>query len=115
MVTFYFSDVKKSRVIRARFFAASVSRTANIVAVSRTPRSRVMTTCIYPVKMSFAKHNSGRKSKFKDRDGRVLKSIVTQKRKTKLPQITSEMNTHLQTPRIHENYRTRVVCCEYSW
>ncbi|GFT81532.1 HTH_Tnp_Tc3_2 domain-containing protein [Nephila pilipes] len=48
--------------------------------------------------MSFAKHNSGRKSKFKDRDRRVLKRIVTQKRKTTLPQITSEMNTHLQNP-----------------
>ncbi|GFV95311.1 transposable element Tc1 transposase [Trichonephila clavipes] len=45
------------------------------------------------VKVSSAKYNS--EWKLKDSDRWVLKRIVTQKRKTTLPEITSEINTHL--------------------
>ncbi|GFU78352.1 transposable element Tc1 transposase [Trichonephila clavipes] len=85
-------------VIGARLAGASVSRTANLVGVSWTTVSRVMTAYTNLGNVSSAKHNSGRKLKLKDRDRRVLKRIVTGNRKTTLPQITFEMNTHLLNP-----------------
>ncbi|GFT92751.1 hypothetical protein TNCV_739421 [Trichonephila clavipes] len=49
-------------------------------------------------KVSSVNHNNRRKLKLKNRERRVLKRIASQKRKTTLPQITSEMNTSLQNP-----------------
>ncbi|GFW70808.1 transposable element Tc1 transposase [Trichonephila clavipes] len=89
------SDVKRGMVIGARLSAASMSRTFNLLGVLRTTVPRVMTDYTNLGKVSSAKPNSGRKLKLKDRDRRVLKRIVAQNRKTTLPQITSEMNTHL--------------------
>ncbi|GFU85069.1 transposable element Tc1 transposase [Trichonephila clavipes] len=85
-------------VIGARLAGASVSRAANLVGVLRTTVSRVITAYTNLDKVSSEKHNSGRKLKLKDRDRRVLKRIVTRNCKTTLPQITSEMNTHLLNP-----------------
>lgn len=92
------SDLKRGMIIGARLAGASVSRTANLVGVSRTTVSRTLSAYTKLGKVSSAKHNSGRKSKLSDRDRRVLKRIVARKRKTTLPVITSEMNTHLQNP-----------------
>ncbi|GFV43794.1 transposable element Tc1 transposase [Trichonephila clavipes] len=92
------SDVKRGMVIGARLAGASVSRTANLVGVLKTTVLRVITAYTNLGKVSSAKHNRGRKLKLKDRDRRVLKRIVARNRKTTLPQITSEMNTHLMNP-----------------
>jgi transposase len=92
------SDVKRGMIIGARLAGASVSRTTNLVGVSRTSVSRVMAAYKNLGKVSSAKHNSGQKSKLKYRNRGVLKRIVARNRKTTLPQITSEMNTHLQNP-----------------
>ncbi|GFV03027.1 transposable element Tcb1 transposase [Trichonephila clavipes] len=91
-------EVKRGMVIGARLAEASLSRTAKFVGVSRTTVSRVMTAYTNMGKVSSVKHNSGRKLKLKDRHRRVLKRIVARNRKTTLPQITSEMYTHLLNP-----------------
>lgn len=57
-----------------------------------------MTIYINVGKMFSAKQNRGRKLKFTDWDRRALKKIVTQNNKTILPEITSEMCTHLLKP-----------------
>ncbi|GFS58984.1 transposable element Tc1 transposase [Nephila pilipes] len=63
-----------------------------------TALSKVITGYTNLDKMSSAKHNNWRNSKLKDRHRWVLKRIVARKRNTTLPQITSEMNAHLQNP-----------------
>jgi transposase len=88
-------DVKRAMVIGIGLAGASVSGTANLVGVSKITGSSVMTAYTNLGKVSSAKYNSGRKSKLKDRDRQVLKWIVTRNPNTKLPQIMSEMNTHL--------------------
>ncbi|GFU56817.1 HTH_Tnp_Tc3_2 domain-containing protein [Trichonephila clavipes] len=92
------SDVKRVILVGNDLAEASVFRTANLVGVLRTTVSRIITVYIDLSKMSSEKHSIGRKSKVKTHDSQLLKRIVTPKRKTTLPQITSEMNTHLQNP-----------------
>ncbi|GBO33698.1 hypothetical protein AVEN_67242-1 [Araneus ventricosus] len=92
------SDVQRGMIFGALLAGAPVSRTANLMGVSRTTVSRVMPAYTKLGKVASAKHNSGQKSKLTDRDRRALKRIVARKRKTTLPQITTEMNTHLQNP-----------------
>ncbi|GFS61463.1 transposable element Tc1 transposase [Trichonephila clavipes] len=87
------SDMKRGMII-----GASMSRTANLVGVLRTTVSRVMTAYTNLGKVSSAKYNSRGKLKLEHRDRRVLKRIVARNRKTILPQITSDMNTHLLNP-----------------
>ncbi|GFX78134.1 HTH_Tnp_Tc3_2 domain-containing protein [Trichonephila clavipes] len=89
-------DVKRGIIIGVLLVGASLSRTANLAGVSKTTVLKVMTAYTNLVKMSSAKHNSRLNSKLKNRDRRVLKSLVTRKHKSALPQTTSEMNTHLQ-------------------
>lgn len=83
-------------IIGARLAGASVSRTANLVRVSRTTVSSVMAAYTNLEKVYFAKPNCGRKSKLTELDRQVLKRRVARKHKTTLPQITFEINTHFQ-------------------
>ncbi|GFX86259.1 transposable element Tc1 transposase [Trichonephila clavipes] len=91
-------DVKRRTIIRVRLAGASMFRTDNPVGVSWTPVSRFITAYINLGKVFSVKHNKGRKPKLKDHDRQVSKRIVPRKRKSTLPQITSEMNTHFQNP-----------------
>ncbi|GFW77587.1 hypothetical protein TNCV_2499791 [Trichonephila clavipes] len=63
-------------IVRARFVGASVSRTVNLVGVSRTTVTRSITVYTNLDKIFSAKHTFGRKSKLKDRDRRVLKAVL---------------------------------------
>ncbi|GFV69130.1 transposable element Tc1 transposase [Trichonephila clavipes] len=85
------SYVKRGMIIGAHLAGASASITANLLSASRTTVLRDTTAYTNMGKVSSTKHNSGRKSKLKYCDRRMLKTIVTQKRKTTQPQ----MNTHL--------------------
>ena len=69
-------DVKRGMIIKARLTGESASRAANLVVVSRTSVSRVMTAYIKVYKVTSVKHNSGRKSKLKDHARLVLKRTV---------------------------------------
>ena len=53
------SDVKKGMIIGACFTGASVFRTTNLVGVSRTTVSRVISAYTNLDKVPSAKHNSG--------------------------------------------------------
>ncbi|GFV04903.1 HTH_Tnp_Tc3_2 domain-containing protein [Trichonephila clavipes] len=85
-IMFDLSDVKRGMVIGARLAGAFMSRTTNLVGVSRTTVSRVW----QPTQTWVRCLTQWRKLKLKDRDRRVLKRIVARNRKTTLPQITSE-------------------------
>ncbi|GFV70555.1 transposable element Tc1 transposase [Trichonephila clavipes] len=71
-----FSDVKRGMMIDARLTGASLSRTANLVGISRTTMSRVMTTYTNLGKVSSAKLDSERKLKLMDCDRWMLKRRV---------------------------------------
>ncbi|GBM74693.1 hypothetical protein AVEN_77559-1 [Araneus ventricosus] len=87
----HLSDVQRGLAV------TSVSSSANLMGVSRTTVSRVMTAYTKLGKVSSEKRYSGRNSKLTARDRRALKRKVTLKHKTTLPQIATEMNTHLQS------------------
>ncbi|GFU27928.1 transposable element Tc1 transposase [Nephila pilipes] len=88
--------VQRGMTTGTRFAGAPLSRTANLMGVSRTTVSRVMIAYKKLEKVFCAKQNSGRKSKVTNRDRRSLKKIIARKRKTTLPQITPKMSTHFQ-------------------
>jgi predicted transcriptional regulator len=60
-----------------RLAAASVTKTATLLGISRASVSEVMMANTYHAKTSSAKRNSGRKPKLSDRDRRALKKIVS--------------------------------------
>ncbi|GFX91545.1 hypothetical protein TNCV_3681311 [Trichonephila clavipes] len=64
-------DTKSGMVIGACLTGAYMSRTANLVGVSRANSSRVMIACTKLGEVPSPKHNSGPKSNLKDRDRRV--------------------------------------------
>ena len=82
------SNVKRNMITGARLAGAFRSRTANLMDVSKTTVSRVMTTYTNLSKVSSTKHNSG--WKLTDHDWWMLKRIVTQNCKSTLS------NTYLQ-------------------
>ncbi|GFU56410.1 HTH_Tnp_Tc3_2 domain-containing protein [Trichonephila clavipes] len=89
------SNLKSGMRIASRLAGTFMSRTANLKVVSRTTVSRAITAYTNLGAVSSAKHNSKRMLKLKDQDIRMLKRIVVRKRNTTLPQITSELNSHL--------------------
>lgn len=101
------SNVKRDMIIRACFVRASVSRAANLVSVSKTTVLKFMTAYTNLVKVLSAKHNSGQKSK--DRDRGVLKRIVSQDYTVA---DNNRVESPLSKPCIHDNYSTRVACWE---
>ena len=75
MIMSELSNMQRGKIIGAHFPGASMSRTTNLVGVSRTTMSRVMTVYTNLGKVSSAKHSSGQNLKVCDRW--LLKMIVT--------------------------------------
>ncbi|GFU26587.1 transposable element Tc1 transposase [Trichonephila clavipes] len=87
--------VKRLMIIVVHLAGASVCRRANLADVSRTIVSKFPTAYTNPGKVSSVNHNIGLNLKLNDCERRVLMKIVPRKQKSKLPQISLEMNAHL--------------------
>lgn len=86
------SDVQIFRDIGACFTLVSITKTANLMDFTRTTVWRFISAYTTLEKVSSAKKSNGRKSKVTDQGRHALKRIAVPKRKTTLPQVTSEMD-----------------------
>ncbi|GFU23158.1 hypothetical protein TNCV_3515941 [Trichonephila clavipes] len=91
-------------VIGSRFAGASMSRTANYVMCFKDQCIKGYDSLPKSGLDVFCEAQLCENLKKKDLYRRALKRIFPLKRKTTLSHITSEMNNHLQNPRIHETF-----------
>ncbi|GFV16700.1 uncharacterized protein TNCV_4418871 [Trichonephila clavipes] len=91
----------------------NISANQNTIQKSAIPKTIRREIDLFKDEGFRAKHNSG--SKLKDHDRQVLKNINAQKIQdyTTADNIRDEYPS--SEPRIHENYSTKVACCEHSW
>ncbi|XP_076031981.1 uncharacterized protein LOC143019888 [Oratosquilla oratoria] len=92
------SEFKRGQIVGPRMAGASITKTAELLGVSRGTISKVMTAFEREGKTSSAKHRSGPKLKLSERDRQTLNRIVRKDRKTPASKITAELNEHLQNP-----------------
>ncbi|XP_076047333.1 uncharacterized protein LOC143028856 [Oratosquilla oratoria] len=100
------SDFKRGQIVGARMAGTSITKTAELLGVSRVIVSKVMTAFEREGKTSSAKHRSGRKLKLSERDRRTLNRIVRKDHKTTASKITAELNEYLQNPVSQKNCST---------
>jgi transposase len=85
------SDFQRGQTVGERLAGASVSKTANLLAVSRAAVSRFMMAYTNQGKTSSADSNSGRKPKLSERNRRTLKRIVSQNHRITAAKVTAEL------------------------
>jgi len=72
------SDFHRGHIVGARLAAASISKLATLLGVSRAAISKVMTTHTNHGKTSSVKGNNDRIPQLSERDRRTLKRIVSE-------------------------------------
>ena len=77
---------------------ASVTKTANLLGVSRAAVSKVMVAYTNHGKTSSAKKNRGRKPKLSDRDCQTLTRNMSKNHRTTAAKLKAELNIYLQDP-----------------
>ena len=92
------SDIKRGQIVGARMAGASARKTAELFGIAMNSISKEMTAFEKKGKTSSLKQNSGRKRKPSDRDCRTFTWIVWKDHKNTAPEITVELNDHLENP-----------------
>ena len=88
-------NFQSRQTVGERLAAASVTKMATLLGISRASVSEVMTATTYHGTTSSAKKNNARKPKLSDRDCRALKRIVSKYHKTTTAQGAVELKYSL--------------------
>ena len=85
-----------------------VTKIANVLGVSITAVSIVMTAYTNHRKTPLATRTTGRKPKLTERDRRTLKRIVSKNDRTTAAKVTPELNIHLADPVRRELHKSNI-------
>jgi len=100
------SDFQRWQIVGARLAAASVTKRATLLGVSRASVPKGMTAHTDHGKTSSADRHSGQQPKQSERDHCALKRIVPKNHTTAAAKVTTELNIHV-ADRYHKNSPTR--------
>jgi len=94
----YLSDFQRGQIVGARLPAASVTKPATSLALSRAAVPKVVTAYTDHCKTSSAERNGGWKPELSERDRRTFKRIVSVNYRTAAAMVTAELNTRPEDP-----------------
>jgi transposase len=100
-------DFEIGQIIGAHLAAASMTKTAPLLGVSRATVSKFISAYADHGKTTSAKRNSGRKSTLTERDRRKLRRIVSKNHRTTVAQVTAELYSHPK-----DLVSTKIIRCE---
>ena len=89
------SEFQRGQIVGARLAGSSVTKTSELLHVSRGTVSKVMSAYQSHGQTSSSRSNCGRKRKIRDYDHTFLKLIVSRNEINTAPKLTAELNKHL--------------------